>query len=182
MRPAVFLDRDGTIIEEVGYLSDPDRVVVLPGIPEALRRLAAAGYALVAASNQGGIARGLFSEDHLREVIDRVVELLAGEDARLDAWYHCPHHPDFSGPCECRKPAPGMLLRAAADLDLDVTRSWMVGDHPVDAGAAIAAGARPILVRSGHGLLEGSDEDLGPDVPVVDDLAAAADLILGGRG
>jgi D-glycero-D-manno-heptose 1,7-bisphosphate phosphatase len=179
-RPAVFLDRDGTLIDEVGHLGEPERVVLLPGVPKALRRLADDGFALVVISNQAGVARGLFTEEAVRAVNARAAELLADEGApELDGWYFCPHHPDFTGACDCRKPAPGMLRRAAEDHDLELTASWMVGDHPIDAGAARAAGARPILVRTGHGLLEGHDEDPGPNVPVVDDLSAAADLILG---
>jgi len=178
-RAAVFLDRDGTLIEEVGHLGEPERVVVLPGVPKALRRLADEGFALVVVSNQAGIARGLFTEEAVRAVSARAAELLAGEGApELDGWYFCPHHPDFTGACDCRKPAPGMLRRAAEEHGLELTASWMVGDHPIDAGAARAAGARPILVRTGHGLLEGHDEDPGPDVSVVEDLPAAADLIL----
>jgi D-glycero-D-manno-heptose 1,7-bisphosphate phosphatase len=180
-RPAVFLDRDGTLIEEVGHLGDPDGVVVLPGVPGALRRLAGAGYALVVVSNQAGVARGLFGEEDIRAVNARTARLLEAERAPpIDGWYWCPHHPDFTGPCDCRKPQPGMLKRAAEELDLDLERSWMVGDHPVDAGAARAAGARPIVVRTGHGLLPGADHDPGPGVLRADDLAAAAELILSG--
>jgi D-glycero-D-manno-heptose 1,7-bisphosphate phosphatase len=178
VKPAVFLDRDGTLIEEVGHLGDPDGVVVLPGVPQTLRRLADAGFALVVISNQGGVARGFFTEDDVRAVCDRTAGLLASEGATIDAWYHCPHHPDFGEPCECRKPAPGMLLRAAREHELDLGSSWMVGDHLVDVQAGAAAGARPIKVLTGHGLLHGDGEP-GPGVPVVDDLTAAADLILG---
>ena len=178
-RPAVILDRDGTLIEEVGHLGDPEGVVVLPGVPETLRRLAGAGFVLAVASNQAGVARGLFTEEDIRAVNARTAELLdAGGSPSIAGWYWCPHHPDFTGPCDCRKPQPGMLKRAAEELDLDLGRSWMVGDHPVDAGAARAAGVRPIVVRTGHGLLPGADHDPGPDVLRADDLAAAADLIL----
>jgi D-glycero-D-manno-heptose 1,7-bisphosphate phosphatase len=178
-RPAVFLDRDGTLIEEVGHLGDPDGVVVLPAVPTALRRLSDAGYVLVVVSNQAGVARGLFTEDDIRAVNARTAALLEAEGTPpIDGWYWCPHHPDFTGPCDCRKPEPGMLKRAAEELDLDLEGSWMVGDHPVDAGAARAAGARPIVVRTGHGLLPGADHDPGPDVLRADDLAAAADIII----
>jgi D-glycero-D-manno-heptose 1,7-bisphosphate phosphatase len=178
-RPAVFLDRDGTLIEEVGHLGDPDGVVVLPGVPGALGRLAADGYALVVVSNQAGVARGLFTEEDIRAVNARTAELLRAEGAPpIEGWYWCPHHPEFTGPCDCRKPEPGMLKRASEELDLELERSWMVGDHPVDAGAARAAGVRPIVVRTGHGLLPGADHDPGPDVLRADDLAAAAERIL----
>lgn len=175
----MFLDRDGTLIEEVGHLGDPAGVVLIRGAAAALDRLAGAGFALVVVSNQGGVARGLFTEDDIRAVNARTAELLASAGSpAIDAWYWCPHHPDFSGPCDCRKPAPGMLKRAAEELDLDLGASWMVGDHPADAGAARAAGARSILVRTGHGLLPGADHDPGPGVLRVDDVSAAADVIL----
>ncbi|MGH2710213.1 MAG: D-glycero-alpha-D-manno-heptose-1,7-bisphosphate 7-phosphatase [Actinomycetota bacterium] len=178
MRAAVFLDRDGTVIDEVGHLGEPERVVVLPGVPDALRRLADAGYALVMVTNQAGVARGYFTEADVEAVNAHTAELLLAEGVKLDGWYHCPHHPDFTGPCACRKPAPGMLRTAARDLELDLESSWMVGDHPSDAAAGRAAGAKPVMVRTGHGLLPGSNHGPGPDVPVVDDLAAAVDLIL----
>lgn len=180
MRPAVFLDRDGTVIEEVGYLGDPDGVEILPGIPQALRKLSEAGFALVLVTNQAGVARGYFTDADVRAVNGRTAELLEAEGVTLDGMYHCPHHPDISGPCDCRKPAPGMLLEAAKEHSLDLQRSWMVGDHPSDAGAGRAAGARPVMVRTGHGMLPGSNHDPGPDVVVVDDLPAAVELILDG--
>ena len=178
MRPAVFLDRDGTVIEEVGHLDDPDGVVILPGVPQALRRLRDAGFELVVVTNQAGVARGLFTESAVAAVNGRLAELLAGEGLALDGWYHCPHHPDFTGPCDCRKPEPGMLRRAARDLQLDLGSSWIVGDHPSDAAAGTAAGVLPIMVRTGHGLLPGANHGPEPGVPVVDDLPAAVDLIL----
>jgi D-glycero-D-manno-heptose 1,7-bisphosphate phosphatase len=180
VRADVFLDRDGTVIDEVGHLGEPERVVILPGVPEALRRLANAGYALVMVTNQAGVARGYFTEAQVEAVNAHTADLLSVEGVRLDGWYHCPHHPEFTGPCGCRKPEPGMLRDAARDLDLDLERSWMVGDHPSDAEAGRAAGARPVMVRTGHGLLPGANHGPGPGVPVVDDLAAAADLILEG--
>lgn len=179
MKPAVFLDRDGTVIDEVGHLGEPERVVVLPGVPEALQRLSGAGLALVVITNQAGVARGLFTEDAVRAVNAHTANLLREHGVHVDGWYHCPHHPDFTGACDCRKPAPGMLKSAARDLDLDLSSSWMVGDHPTDAEAGLAAGARPIMVRTGHGLLPGANHGAAPGVPVVDDLAAATDLILG---
>lgn len=179
MRPAVFLDRDGTLIEEVGYLGDPGGVVVLPGVPDALRRLRDAGYALVVVSNQAGVARGYFTEDDVLAVNGRLAELLEVEGVQLDAWHYCVHHPDHGDPCACRKPEPGMLRDAARDLDLDLSRSWIVGDHPSDVEAGRRVGARGILVLSGH--LHEHDDEVPDDVPVVADLAAAADLILGDR-
>jgi D-glycero-D-manno-heptose 1,7-bisphosphate phosphatase len=181
LRAAVFLDRDGTVIDEVGHLGEPDRVVLLPGVPAALKRLTDAGFALVVITNQAGVARGWFTEADVEAVNARIAELLQAEAIRMDGWYHCPHHPDFTGPCDCRKPEPGMLRAAARDLDLDLSRSWMVGDHPTDAEAGRAAGAKAIMVRTGHGLLTGADHGPEPGVPVVDDLSAAVELILDGR-
>ena len=128
-RPAVFLDRDGTLIEDRHYLRDPEGVHLLPGAAGAVRQLNAAGVAAVVVTNQSGIARGLLTEADYRATADRLDELLAREDARLDGAYHCPHLPEISGPCECRKPAPLLYRRAAQDLDLDLARSWWVGDR-----------------------------------------------------
>ncbi|HVM11781.1 MAG TPA: HAD family hydrolase [Actinomycetota bacterium] len=174
-RPAVFLDRDGTLIEDPGYLGDPDGVVLIEGVPDALRRLASTGYALVVISNQAGVARGLFDEDAVRAVNARVEELLAEHGARIDAWHWCVHHPDVTGPCACRKPGTELLERAARELGLDLGASWMVGDHPTDVQAGIRAGGRGIMVLTGHG----GHGTAPPGHPVVADLRAAADLILG---
>ena len=134
-RPAVFLDRDGTLVEEVPYLHDPGRVVLLPGAA-ALGGLAAAGYALVVVTNQAGVARGLYDEAAVEAVHRRLAELLAGVGVRLDAVLHCPHHPEGTVPgyaraCRCRKPGPGMLEAAAGRLGLDLAASWLIGNHPV---------------------------------------------------
>jgi histidinol-phosphate phosphatase family protein len=179
VRPAVFLDRDGTLIAEVGYLGDPDGVALLSGVPDSLRRLREAGLALVVASNQAGVARGYFTEEDVLAVNRRLADILADEGLELDGWYYCTHHPDFGEPCDCRKPAPGMLTRAARELGLDLGRSWIVGDHPSDAEAGRRAGARPIIVLSGH--THDHDDELPEGVPVVADLSAATDLILAGR-
>ena len=179
MKPAVFLDRDGTLIAEVGHLGDPDGVAILSGVPDAVRRLRGAGFVLVVVSNQAGVARGYFTEDDVLAVNRRLADILADEGLELDGWYYCIHHPDFGEPCDCRKPAPGMLTRAARELDLDLGRSWIVGDHPSDAEAGRRAGARPIMVLSGH--THDHDDELPDEVPLVADLVAATDLILAGR-
>jgi D-glycero-D-manno-heptose 1,7-bisphosphate phosphatase len=179
VKPAVFLDRDGTLIAEVGYLGDPDGVALLSGVRDAVRRLRDAGFLLVVVSNQAGVARGLFTEDDVVAVNGRLADILADEGLELDGWYYCIHHPDFGEPCDCRKPAPGMLTRAAGELGLDLGRSWIVGDHPSDAEAGRRAGARPIIVLSGH--THDHDDELPEGVPVVTDLAAATDLILAER-
>ena len=141
---AVFLDRDGTLVEEVPYLHDPERVVLLPGAG-ALAGLAAAGYALVVVTNQAGVARGRYGEAAVEAVHRRLAELLAGVGVRLDAVLYCPHHPEGTVPgyaraCRCRKPGPGMLEAAAERLGLDLAASFMIGNHPTDVGAAGAAG------------------------------------------
>ena len=139
-RRAVFLDRDGTIIVDRGYLADPDGVALLPGAVTALRTLRARGYALVVVSNQSGIARGLIRPDEHARVAARVVELLASEGVPLDAAYYCPHGPDDG--CACRKPAPGMLRQAAEAHCIDLTASLMVGDKASDLEAGRAAGCK----------------------------------------
>jgi D-glycero-D-manno-heptose 1,7-bisphosphate phosphatase len=155
-RPALFMDRDGCLIEEMGYINHPSRVRVLPRTPEAIARLNAAGIAAVMATNQAGIARGYFSTKTLAAVNAELERQLGALGARLDALYVCTHHPTAGEPpyrqtCECRKPKPGLLLRAAAELGLDLSRSIMVGDKPSDVEAGQAAGAATVLVLTGYG-------------------------------
>jgi len=176
-RPAVFLDRDGTIVVERYYLADPAGVELVPGAGAALRSLAEAGYALVVVTNQSGIARGLYGEQDFRAVQRRIEEALEREGVRLDGVYHCPHHPDYTGPCECRKPAAGLYRRAARDLGLDLSRSVCIGDRLKDVLPARELGcAAAILVRTGYG------EEQAPDAPewvrVEADLPAAARAVL----
>jgi len=141
---AVFLDRDGTLIEDPGYLSRPGDVRVLPGVPDALRRLSDAGYALVVVTNQSGIGRGYYSEDDYRLVTSAFRGALG---VSLAAVHHCPHAPDAK--CSCRKPAPGMLQTAAREREIDLGRSWMVGDSDGDVLAGHAAGCRAVLIGRG---------------------------------
>lgn len=155
-RPAVFIDRDGCLIEEGGYLNHPSRVRMLPRSAEAVARLNRAGVAAVMATNQAGIARDYFSLETLQVVNAEVERQLAGHGASLDALYVCTHHPTAGRPpfrleCACRKPKPGLLLQAAADLGLDLSRSVMVGDKPSDIGAGQAAGVATALVLTGYG-------------------------------
>ena len=155
-RPAVFLDRDGTLIEEVNYLAHPDQVRLIPGAAEAVARLNRAGWPVVVVTNQAGVARGYFPEDRIAVVHSHLAGLLAAFGARVDAFYHCPHHPtegvgQYRVVCECRKPRPGMLLAASAELRLDLARSWVVGDKLCDLAAGAAAGCVTLLVRTGHG-------------------------------
>jgi D,D-heptose 1,7-bisphosphate phosphatase len=173
-RPAVFLDRDGTLIRDADYLADPEAVALLPGIVEALGVLREAGHALVVVTNQSGIARGLYTEAAYRRVAARLDELLAAAGVPLDATYHCPHHPDFTGHCPCRKPALGMYRDAARDLGLDLARSWYVGDKASDVLPALATGGRGVLVRTGYGAATESRGELPDGVAVEDDLLAVA--------
>jgi D-glycero-D-manno-heptose 1,7-bisphosphate phosphatase len=150
---AVFLDKDGTLVEDVPHNVDPGQVRLRPGARAGLSALHAAGYRLVVISNQSGVARGLFPEWRLRAVEARLRELLAG-GAPLDAFYFCPHHPQgavaaHAADCACRKPSPGLLVRAAAERGLDLASSWMVGDILDDVEAGRRAGCRTVLLEDG---------------------------------
>jgi D,D-heptose 1,7-bisphosphate phosphatase len=171
-RPAVFIDRDGTILVEKEYLADPARVELIPDALDAMRSLRDAGFALVVVTNQSGIARGLYTIDQYRAVEQRLNELFAGAGLVVDATEFCPHHPDATGPCDCRKPATGMHRRAAAALGIDFAGSFFVGDKVTDVLPAAALGGQGILVRTGYGA--DSEAGVPPGVWVVDDLAAAA--------
>jgi D-glycero-D-manno-heptose 1,7-bisphosphate phosphatase len=155
-RPAVFLDRDGTVIEEVNHLAHPDQVHLLPGAARAIRRLNERHVPVVVVTNQAGVARGYFPESRVAEVHARLDEILAREGARIDGYYVCPHHPTegvgrFRTGCACRKPNPGLLLRAARELNLFLAGSCVIGDKTTDLEAGYRAGCRPILVRTGYG-------------------------------
>jgi len=155
-RPALFLDRDGVLIEERHYLADADDVELIRAAAPAVARANRLGIPVVVVTNQSGVARGLFPESRVAEVHARLSQLLGLHDAHVDRFYYCPHHPTegtgrYRAHCSCRKPAPGMLLRAAAELDLDLGRSYLVGDKVSDLEAGAAAGCRTILVRTGHG-------------------------------
>lgn len=155
MRPGLFLDRDGVIVREVDLLTRADEVELLAGVPEAIARAQGVGWAVVVVSNQTVVARGLCSEEALGSIHRGIEEaLMKAGCAPLDGWYFCPHHPhadvaSYRLECTCRKPKPGMLLRAAKDLGLDLEASVMVGDRLSDIAAGAAAGCETILVRSG---------------------------------
>lgn len=165
MRPALFLDRDGTIIEDAGYLADPGGVRIIPGAAEALRKAKDKGFALIMISNQSGVARGLYDLEDYHNVTRRMEELLEEEGVRLDGLYFCPHHdkgtvPEFTLFCECRKPSPGMLVLAAKEHGLDLENSYTIGDKPSDIGAGKAAGTKTIFIRG-----EGTEPPYGsPDI------------------
>jgi D-glycero-D-manno-heptose 1,7-bisphosphate phosphatase len=168
LRPGVFLDRDGTIIEDIGYLADPAGVMLLPGAAEAIARINRAGVPVIVVTNQSGIGRGLYGEEHFWATQRRMEELLAREGARVDAVYHCPHAPEQG--CECRKPRAALFLRAAAEHGLDPTRSWFAGDRLRDVLPGIRLG--------GTGILVGGAEEVENHLEVVRaaGLARVADL------
>lgn len=188
VKPAVFIDRDGTINVEKEYLYRVEDFEFIPGAADAIRRLNLAGFLVIVVTNQSGIARGFYSQDDLQRLHSHVEELLAKEGARVDAWYFCPHHPDGIPPhnilCDCRKPLPGMLLKAASEHRINLADSWMVGDKLVDAEAGLAAGCHPVMVQTGYGASEKGGIAAG--VELCDDLEAAVGLILAktavGRG
>jgi D-glycero-D-manno-heptose 1,7-bisphosphate phosphatase len=148
-RPALFLDRDGVLNTEVDYLHDPRDLAIIPGAARTVAGFNRAGLPVVVVTNQAGIGRGYYDRAAYESVNRAMADAFAAEGARLDAWYHCPHAPGDG--CDCRKPRPGMLRAAANDLGLDLARSALVGDKLSDLGAAIAVGAKPFLVRTGHG-------------------------------
>jgi D-glycero-D-manno-heptose 1,7-bisphosphate phosphatase len=152
---AVFLDKDGTLVEDVPYNVDPDRIRLMPGAAAGLRDLHAAGYRLIVVSNQSGVARGYFEEKALAAVEQRLRELLSAEGVPCSGFYYCPHHPRgsvaaYAVACECRKPRPGLIVRAAAEQGIDLGGSWFVGDILDDVEAGRAAGCRTILLDNGH--------------------------------
>ena len=175
-RPAVFLDRDGTLIRERDYLADPEGVELVDGVPGALRSLRRAGYALVVVTNQSGIARGYYTEEDYRAVAARLDEMLDEAGAAVDATFHCPHHPEETGPCDCRKPGTGMHRQAIRRFGLDPGRSWFVGDKLSDVVPARTLGGEGILVRTGYG--REAEATLPDEFLVADDLPGAARIIL----
>ena len=189
--PAAFLDRDGTIIEDPGYLRDPEGIRFIPGAIDALRALQGAGYRLVLVTNQAGVARGLLTEDDVRRVNGRLAALLAEVGVHLDRIYYCPHHPDHGPPeyrreCDCRKPKPGMVHRAIREFGLDPSRSVAIGDHVSDAALAQAfPGMVGIMLRTGHGAEQWQKIREGAlELPehVADDLRAAVAWFLAQTG
>lgn len=174
---AVFLDRDGTIAEDPGFLHRPSQVRLLPGSAEAIRRLHQAGFLVVTVSNQSGIARGLYTVADYTAVQRRLTELLAAHDAYLDASYFCPHLPEVNGPCPCRKPGTKLFVDARAALGIDFARSFWVGDRLSDVAPAQVLGGRGILVETGRGA-EHRAQAAALGVIVVPDLLAASDEIV----
>ncbi len=187
LRPAVFLDRDGTINEQMGYINHISRFQMLPGVAAAIRRLNEARIPVVVVTNQSGLARGYFPAELLTAVHEKMTALLAEQGAHVDGIYVCPHHPEakreeYRVNCDCRKPKTGLLLRAAAEMGLDLARSFVVGDRWSDLKTAKACGALPVLVLTGYG--RGDAQYIGPTQEVQPafvgvDLAEAVQWILG---
>lgn len=181
LQPAVFLDRDGTLIEDPGYLRDPAKVCLLPGAAEAIVALRAASFQIVVVTNQSGVARGLLNEICLAAIHDRMRQMLAADGATLDGLYYCPYHPDgvvqaYRKESDWRKPSCGMLLEAAKDLRIDLARSWMIGDSPRDVEAGRRAGCRTVLLGSAA-----VAEECGAEFAAADILEAGR-LVLQGCG
>jgi D-glycero-D-manno-heptose 1,7-bisphosphate phosphatase len=188
LRPAVFLDRDGTLNVDVGYLHALDQLELFPWTGDALRLLKRAGYLLVVVSNQAGIAQGMIAPGFVEQAHAEMVRRVREGGGDLDALYYCPHHPrgavtQYSTDCRCRKPRPGMIEDAARDLGIDVARSWAVGDKWLDVQMGHAAGARSILVRTGWGADQERRRPATQQVEAIcDNLIAAVSVILGASG
>ncbi len=187
-RRAVFVDRDGTMLDELGYVTPASEVRIYPFTAKAITRLADAGLPVIVITNQGGIALGMYDHAFVDATHEKLAETLAQEGARVTRWYYCPHHPEgtvpeFTRTCECRKPGTGLLEAAARDLDLDLPASWVVGDQWRDIELAHRVGAKSVLVRTGYGagLEKGWPADVAPPTTVCDDLLAAADYIIEDR-
>jgi len=179
--PAVFLDRDGTLIRDVGYLHRREQVEILPRVPQAMRLLRRRGFLLVVVTNQSAVARGRLTEEELDRIHDDLKARLAQEGARLDGIYYCPHHPtegsgQYKVACDCRKPNPGLVRRAAADLGLDLSFSYMVGDQQIDMELADRVGAKGILIAGRPNV---GEESADHRHAVVADLWQAAQWIVG---
>ena len=182
---AVFIDRDGTLNKDIGYVSTPDELVIYPWAAEAVRLINESGLLTVVITNQSGIARGMYSEATLGSIHSRMIEELALRGARIDAVYYCPHHPDvgdarYRTVCECRKPRTGMLDRAAREHDVDLAQSFVIGDKASDMKLAENAGARAALVLTGYGRETLAHPDRWPCAPeiVAENLLEAVKRIL----
>jgi D-glycero-D-manno-heptose 1,7-bisphosphate phosphatase len=184
LRPAVFLDRDGTVNEDVGYLSELSHLTLYPWAIDAVRLLNRAGYLVVMVTNQGGIGRKMIRPEFVGELHAVIDARLAAGGARVDGWYFCPHHPEalvdeLRQECRCRKPAPGMALDAARDLGIDLARSWVIGDKWIDVQLGQRIGGRGVLVRTGWGVIEEGVRPEGQSVEAIcDTLAGAVAFVL----
>jgi len=179
---AVFLDRDGTIVEDVGYLNDPADLKFIPGSIEAIKKLNQAGFKVVVITNQAGVARGLITENMLQTIDKTLHKWILSGDAHLDGLYYCPHHPEhgsypYKQACECRKPHPGLLKKAERDLKIDLSKSFMVGDKSSDIEAGKTAGTKTVFVTTGKGQKEKNELKEQPN-HIAANLSQAVDWIL----
>lgn len=181
MNKAVFLDKDGTLIPDIPYNVDPEKITLVQGATDALKLLQSQGFLLIVISNQSGVAHGYFDESALNAVSEKLRSLLSS-DIPLHAFYFCPHHPDgiiqqYAMDCQCRKPKPGLILQAAKDHDIDLSRSWMIGDILNDVEAGNRAGCKTILINNGNET-EWILNEMRQPTATVNNLTMAADLIL----
>ncbi|MEJ6951183.1 D-glycero-alpha-D-manno-heptose-1,7-bisphosphate 7-phosphatase [Natronospora cellulosivora (SeqCode)] len=183
---AVFMDRDGTVSKEIGYVNHPARYELLPRTAAAIKKLNRAGIKAILTTNQAGVARGYFKEEMILRVHEKLEKLLEEKEAYLDAIYYCPHHPDlgegkYRQDCDCRKPKPGLLNRGKEEFDLDLSRSYMIGDKISDVEVGQKVGAKGILVLTGYGLgaleYEREEWNVEPDY-IAKDLLDAVKWIL----
>ena len=185
--PAVFLDRDGTMLVDVGYLDRFERLTFVPYVIDAVRLLTRAGFKIVVVTSQAGIAHGVISEAFVKEAHEEIGRRVADAGGRIDGFYYCPHHPNaevamYRTSCDCKKPKPGMIHSAARDLSIDLTRSFIIGDRWRDIEMGQAAGVRGILVETGYGKTEAGRRPTNIEpVPVVANLIEATSLILKAR-
>lgn len=182
MNKAVFLDRDGTIVNDIGYMNSPEQLQFIPGSIPAIKKLNEAGYKVVVITNQSGVARGMITEDMLQTIDKTMHKKILNGGAHLDAIYYCPHHPEhgtypYKQVCECRKPHPGLIKKAERDLGLDLKSSYMIGDKATDIEAGKSAGTSTIMVMSGRGQQEKPKLKEQPD-HIAADLSRAANWIL----
>jgi len=192
--PAVFLDRDGTITPEVGYVIHPDKLELLPGAADAIKKLIAAGFKIIVITNQSAVARGMMDINTLETINSKLKDLLATNGTKLDGLYFCPHHPtegngEYTRLCDCRKPATGMFIKAADEHSIDLSKSYIIGDKLSDVSMAPVLKAKGILVKTGYGESEpellsssydsasGSDLLCKPDY-IARDISDAADWII----
>lgn len=179
-QPAIFLDRDGTINEDIGYVSSPAELTLYPWAARAIRLINEAGWKAIVITNQSGVARGLYTEEILGDIHNKMIEEMKREGARVDAVYYCPHHPEIGDhryrlACDCRKPQAGLLYRAASDHNIDLAGSFVIGDKSSDIQMAERAGARSALVLTGYGIY--ARDECNPGV-IAENLLAAVRLIL----
>jgi D-glycero-D-manno-heptose 1,7-bisphosphate phosphatase len=182
---AIFIDRDGTINEDIGYVSSPGQLMIYPWAAEAIRLINESGLKAIVITNQSGVARRLYTEDTLSAIHDRLQSELRRAGAQIDGIYYCPHHPEIGDApyrmaCQCRKPGPGMLKQAALEHGIDLARSYVIGDKASDINLATGAGARGALVLTGYGRETIGNRERWPCEPAIiaDDLLEAVKLIL----